>query len=84
MCLGIMAQRFIVTNTFHCLRNGFFIDNTSGTKGSYATVIGLWHNKTGNITYIDGHVAPMQFETALEIGKNYNNAEAFVTQGILP
>ena len=58
--------------------------NASGTAGDYATAIGLWHNKTGNITYVDGHVAPMQFETALAIGKSHAIAEAFVTEGILP
>jgi len=46
----------------------------------------LWHNRTGNITYVDGHVEPLGADLALTIAKYtpYTNAFNFVLEGILP
>lgn len=54
--------------------------NSGGSNYDY--VLGLWHNKTANITYVDGHVEPMSFDRAYAIGKS--GAAAFCLKGELP
>ena len=46
------------------------------------TYFGAWHNRSGNVAYVDGHVGNLKYAEACRIGTTFGKSITFLTEGV--
>lgn len=63
-------------NVVNCSAEAYYQDRT--TRSTY---FGAWHNRSGNVAYVDGHVGNLNYTEVCRIGATFGKSISFITEG---